>query len=419
MNVLEKQYKLRVLIFSQYYWPENFRINEMACSLKKEGHEVEVLTGKPNYPEGRFFAGYKGWGVIADSWKGIPIHRVPMLARGSKSSLKLALNYLSFVISGLLFSPWLLRKKKFGVIFIYAPSPILQAIPGIFLGWLKGCPVVLWVQDLWPESLSATGHIHNKFILQLVEYIVRFIYKNVDLLLVQSEAFISPVSALASGTPVIFYPNSVDEIFFAPPESNPPDIAGLSNGFSILFAGNIGNAQAVEVIVDAATLLKDYDDVHFVILGDGSRRDWMLQEVKKRELNNVYLPGRFPVETMPGLMQQASALLVTLKDKPTLRLTIPSKVQAYLASGRPIIACINGEGAKIINDAKAGIAVPAENAVALSEAVLTLYKMKPEERNNLGVNGRSYYEQHFSQDKLISELINYFELVCHEKKEKK
>lgn len=409
---------MNILIVTQYYWPESFRINDVAKALSEKGIIVDVLTGKPNYPQGTVYNGYREWGLQQEVSDGIDIHRIPLLSRG-KGGLRLALNYLSFVISGLLFSPWLLRKKKFDVIFVYAPSPILQALPAIFIGWLKGCPVVLWVQDLWPESLSATGYVQNKCILKLVEYVVRFIYKHVDLLLVQSEAFAASVSALASETPVKFYPNTVDEIFCVPSESNAPDIVGLSSGFSVLFAGNIGSAQAVEVIVDAATLLKGYDDIHFVILGEGSRRDWMLQEVEKIELRNVNMPGHFPVETMPGLMQHASALLVTLADKPIFNLTIPSKVQAYLASGRPIIACLNGEGAKLVNDAKAGIAVPAENAVELSEAILKLYKMKIEERNDIGLNGRSYYEQHFSQDKLINQLVDYFESVVNEKKEYK
>lgn len=407
---------MKLLIISQYFWPESFRINEVAKTLQGKGIEVEVLTGKPNYPRGEMFDEYRAWGCQRETHQGIAINRIPLLARGN-SGWRLALNYLSFILSGLLFAPWMLRKKRFDVIFIYAPSPILQAIPAIFLGWLKGCPVVLWVQDLWPESLSATGHVRNRAVLKLVERVVRFIYRHVDLLLVQSRAFEAPVRVLASDTPIVYYPNSVDDTFAMPATDETPPVDGFGEGFSVMFAGNVGTAQAVEVIVEAAALLKEYADVHFVVLGEGSRWEWMRQEAQKRELNNLHLPGRFPVETMPGFMQKASALLVTLSDQEIFRATIPSKVQAYLAAGRPILACLNGEGASLVTAAGAGLAVPAEDGHALAEAVLRLYRMPPQEREAMGARGRLYYAQHFAHDMLVDQLIGHLRSAC-ERKEK-
>ncbi len=405
---------MRILILTQYYWPESFRINDIAKTLLEKGIEVEVLTGKPNYPKGDKFPGYESWGCRHEVHRGIHITRIPMLARGQRA-LRLVGNYLSFVISGLIFAPWMLRKKKFDVIFVYAPSPILQTIPAIFLGWLKGCPVVLWVQDLWPESLSATGFVKNKTALTLIGWVVRFIYRYTDLLLVQSRAFEAPVRALASGTPVAYYPNSVDDTFAMPITVDVPQVDGLGSGFSVMFAGNIGVAQAVEVIVEAAALLKEHTDIHFVVLGEGSRWEWMKQEVQKRELSNVHLPGRFPVETMPGFMQKASVLLVTLADQEIFKATIPSKVQAYLASGRPILACLNGEGANLVAEAGAGLTVPAEDAQALAEAVLRLYHMTAQERDAMGERGRLYCVRHFSHDKLVDELIEHLQSVCNQK----
>ena len=325
------------------------------------------------------------------------------------------LNYFSFIASGLVFAPWLLRKKKFDIIFVYALSPILQALPALFLGWLKDAPVIIWVQDLWPESLSATGYVRNTYILKVVEQVVRFIYRHADLLLVQSEAFIEPVIALASGTPVKYYPNSVDKVFCEPSTLTTPNISGLVGAFSVMFAGNVGSAQAVEVIIETASLLREYIDINFVVLGEGSRRDWMLQETKNRGLTNLYLPGQFPVESLPGLMQKASALLVTLADHEIFRLTIPSKVQAYLAAGRPILACLNGEGAILVEASGAGLTVPAENAQALAEAVLQLYRMPEQERGAMGAKGRLYFAQHFSHDMLMSQLINHFQSVVKTK----
>lgn len=406
---------MRILIFSQYYWPESFRINAVARTLIEKGIEVEVLTGKPNYPRGEIFPGYWAWGNQREIHDGITIHRIPLIARG-RGAIRLALNYLSFIVSGLIFAPWMLRRKKFDVIFIFGLSPILQAIPALLLSRLKGCPSVLWVQDLWPESLSATGNVQNRFVLKFVEQIVRWIYKNTDLLLVQSRAFEAPVRALASATPIVYYPNSVEDSFAAIACTEPPYVKGLGEGFSVMFAGNIGAAQAVEVIVEAATLLKDEPKIQFIVLGEGSRWEWMQLEVKKRGLDNLHLPGRFPVETMPAFMQKASALLVTLADKEIFRATIPSKVQAYLAAGRPILACLNGEGAALVMEAGAGLSVPAEDGRALADAVLKLYRMTPQEREVLGECGRLYYAQHFAHDMLVDQLIGHLQSVSTHKK---
>jgi glycosyltransferase involved in cell wall biosynthesis len=405
---MERQRSLRVLIVSQYFWPEDFRINEIAKTLLEKGIEVEVLTGKPNYPRGEVFDGYRAWGCQRDTYQGMDINRIPLLPRGG-GGWRLALNYLSFVVSGLIFAPWKLRQKKFDVIFVYAPSPILQAIPAIFLGWLKGCPVELWVLDLWPESMLATGHVKSRVIYKLVEQVVRYIYRHVDLLLVQSPAFVEPVRALASDTPIVYYPNSVDDTFALPPTAEAPQIDGLGEGFSVMFAGNIGTAQAVGVIVEAAALLKGYAEIHFVVLGDGSCREEMLQAVQQRDLTNLHLPGRFPQETMPAFMQKATALLVTLADRSIFEATVPNKIQAYLAAGRPIIACLNGEGARLVIEAGAGMATPAEDARSLADTILHMYGLSAGERDTMGENGRKYFREHFDHEKLVDALIGHLQ----------
>ena len=400
---------MRVLIFNQYFWPESFRINEIACALKARGHKVEVMTGKPNYPEGKFFAGYGAWGIKKESWRDIPIYRVPMLARGNRGAIKLALNYLSYIISGFLFAPWLLRKEKYDVIFVYGVSPIFQAIPASFLGWLKGAPVVLWVQDLWPQSAEATGYVKTPLILKLLEKLVQFTYKHTDLLLVQSKAFVGSVSKLAPNLPIVYYPNSVDKEFYSPQTISIPYIESLQSGFTVLFAGNVGAAQAMETIVVAADRLKKYSEISIVILGSGSKSDWVAEQIVEKKLTNLHLEGRFSVEVMPALMRQASALLVTLIDQPIFELTVPNKIQAYLAVGRPVIACLNGEGARIVAEAEAGVAVRGEDGEGLANAIVMLYEMPEVEREQMGVNGRAYFKQHFDEEMLTTELIKHFE----------
>lgn len=396
---------MRVLIVSQYFWPEGFRINEIGKTLVEKGVEVDVLTGKPNYPDGEIFTGYRMGGCQVEKFLGMNISRVPLFPRGKNSRIRLALNYLSFIFSGLIFGPWLKRKKKYDIIFVYGLSPLMLALPGLLIGRLKGVPIVIWVQDLWPQSLSATGYMNNRFILWLVEKVVRFIYKQADLLLVQSKAFVEPVSKLASGTPIKYYPNSVDGSFVAAPSGMTPSVKGLDKGFSVLFAGNVGAAQAVQVILGAADLLKDHEDIHFVVLGDGSARQWLLEQAEILNLKNLHLPGRFPLETMPGFMQQASVLLVTLADREIFAATVPNKVQAYLASGRPIVACLPGEGARLVVEAGAGVAVEPESSTALAKSILELYQMPASELDKMGHNGRAYYSEHFDHERLVDQLM--------------
>ncbi len=403
---------MRVLIISQYFWPENFSINSVAESLSKKVTDLEVLTGKPNYPKGKIFHGYRALGSQREVYEGITINRIPLLARGD-SNWRLALNYISFVVSGILFAPWLLRRKKFDVIFVYAPSPVLQAIPAIFVAWLKRCPLALWVQDLWPESLSATGHVQNRTILWLVGLVVRYIYRHTDLILIQSKAFEAPVRKLAPVALIRYQPNSVDAVFSTASE-NPisvPAVDGLDAGFCVMFAGNIGKAQGVSIIVETALLLKKHSEIHFVVLGDGSERERMLSEAQQKDLTNLHLPGSFPVASMPGFMDKASALLVTLVDKDIFATTVPNKVQAYLAAGRPILASMNGEGARLIEESGAGFASSAEDARALADNILKLYRLAADDRQKMGNNGREYYQKHFDHDLLIDQLIGYLQTV--------
>lgn len=406
---------MKILLITQYFWPESFTINQLAKSLAEKGYDIQVLTGKPNYPVGKIFSGYNAWDIQKETWENISIHRVPIIARGNKNAIKLAFNYLSYILSALLFAPLILR-KKYDVIFVYAPSPIFQVIPASFLGWLKNVPVVLWVQDLWPQSAEATGYVKSPFLLKMLEKFVKFSYAHTDLILVQSRAFIDPVSELAPKIPVLYYPNSVDKYFYTPKQLDIPDIDSLASDFTVLFAGNVGEAQSMETIVSAAEELLGYKDIKIVIIGNGSKINWMSKEIERKSLDNVFLEGRYPIETMPALMRKATVLLVSLTDQPIFGLTVPNKVQAYLAVGRPIVASINGEGARIINDAKAGFSVPAEDAKGLAEAILKMYRMSEEDRLQLGENGRKYFKENYDEDSLIHELIKHFEHVI--KKEK-
>lgn len=404
---------MRLLVFSQYFWPETFGINHLVSALVRARLQVTVLTGKPNYPDGQVFAGYTALGIQCEEHAGAHVVRVPLMPRGNSSSLRLAMNYLSFILSGYLVAPFILRGKPFDAVFVYALSPLLQALPAVFLAWLKRAPLVVWVQDLWPESLSATGFVRNRYTLCAVEAAVRYIYRHSDLILVQSEAFRAPVSRMVEDAGKIHYfPNSVDAI---PSPSNPEEIpsdelvSAIRNSFSVVFTGNIGTAQSVEMIVEVADKLRGHSDIRFFIVGSGSRADWLAAEIRHRNLENVVLTGRLPAAAMQTIFSAASALLVTLRDEPIFAYTIPSKVQAYLAAGRPIIASMNGEGARVVVAAGAGIACVAENSVALAEAVLAMEALTPQERAQLGENGKSYFSEHYEPQKLMEQLIGHLE----------
>lgn len=393
---------MNVLIFSQHFWPESFRINEVSLSLRAAGCAVSAFTGQPNYPEGRVFAGYRPWRLQVDHMDGLEILRVPLVPRGRGGALRLVANYLSFIISSVIFGPILLRRRRIDAIFVYGTSPILQAIGALFIGVLKGAKVILWVQDLWPESLVATGFVKNPLALSAISQIVRWIYRRSDMILVQSEAFVGQVAKMAGSTPVRYHPNP-GELSFQAPASGPAPVK-LPPGFNIVFAGNLGTVQALDTIVDAAEQLRDMADVRFVFVGSGSRGEWLADAVAARGLRNVSLVGRFPPTAMPSLLAQASALLVSLARSPILAQTVPSKVQAYLAAGRPIIASMDGEGARVVEEAAAGLGCPAEDSVKLAEAVRRLYSASQDERERMGRNGRRFYEEHFDPETLATEL---------------
>jgi glycosyltransferase involved in cell wall biosynthesis len=405
---------MKLLIVSQYFWPENFGINIVVDLLVRHGVEVTVLTGKPNYPDGKIFKGYTAFGTSREDYGHAEVIRLPIVPRGKKSPWRLAVNYTSFIVSGVLLGPWLLRRRRFDAVFVYAPSPILQAIPAVWLARLHRAALLVWVQDLWPQSLSATGYVKSGFLLKVVEWLVRQIYRCSDRILVQSRSFVKPVAKLTKYPDKIHYlPN------FGPQSSTASHVSqraiqlaqSLNESFTIVFAGNLGSAQGLDTIVDAARLLRSHADIKIVLIGSGSLDDWLGQQQVEHGLDNICIPGRFEPSDMPTIFAAASALLVTLRSDPAFDLTIPSKVQAYLAAGRPIIAALDGEGAQVINDSMAGLCTPAGDAEALASSILRLARMPVTEREEMGQAGRTYFERHFDPVVLIAELKTHLTLA--------
>lgn len=396
---------MKILIISQYFWPENFRINDLVFGLRERGHSITVLTGLPNYPSGKIYTGYGIFRNRKQCYFGANIFRVPIFPRGNGRSLRLILTYISFVINACILGPFYCR-KKFDVIF-FSYSPISEGIPAILLKFIKKIPIIYWIQDLWPDSLEATNIIKSRRVLNFIDLIIQFIYKMSNFILVQSQGFIPMICQKnVSQDKIIYFPNSAEDLYKPiSPNLNSPEGRMMANGFRIMFAGNIGAAQDFNTIIKAAEILKDYSEIHWIILGDGRMHSWVESEVKKMKLsNNFHLLGHFPIEKMPIFFSFADVMLVTLKDELIFSLTIPGKVQSYLACGKPIIAAIKGEGARVINEANAGIICIPEDPVSLSESILEMYNMPTKQRKIIGENGRKYFESNFERNILLDRL---------------
>jgi glycosyltransferase involved in cell wall biosynthesis len=372
-------------------------------ALRDEGCEVLVLTGQPNYPEGVSYKGYKWWSIGTEQHDGVTIFRIPLVPRGRGGAIRLALNYLSFVVFATVLSPWLLRAHSVDKIFVFGMSPILQAIPAVWLARLKKAALVTWVQDLWPDSLSAAGFVNNQKVLSAVSRVVSWIYRSSDLILVQSLAFVAPVQGMAGNTAVKYHPNPGD-FAFSETAGDQKCPVNFEPGFNVVFAGNMGTVQSLDTIVSAAEILRGEKSIRLVMVGSGSRVDWLKTEIERRNLTNVRLAGRFPLSSMPSIMANASALLVSLKKSQIMSQTVPSKVQAYLAAGKPIIASLDGEGARIVLEAGAGVAAPAEDAQGLANAIRDLKSKPAVELERIGLNARTYYEQNFEPHLLARKL---------------
>ncbi|MBX3622302.1 MAG: glycosyltransferase family 4 protein [Rhizobacter sp.] len=401
---------MRLLIVSQYFWPEGFRINDLVGELVSRGHEVTVLTGVPNYPDGQVFPAFMQEPEKFASYEGAPVVRIPMLARG-KGAPRLMLNYFSFMLSGLTFGAWRLRGKRYDAILMFATSPITSAIPAVLLRRLKRAPLLLWVLDLWPETLSAVGVVRAPWLLKCVGKVVSFIYRHCDLILAQSRAFFGNIENWSGDQSRIRYlPGWAEPIFDTDLVriECASEVSAFKDTFNVMFAGNIGDAQDFPSILAAADILRDRNDIRWLIVGDGRAADEVRREIARLELQDrVVMLGRHPVEKMPGFFRVASALLVSLKAEPIFSMTIPGKVQSYLAAGVPILGMLDGEGARVIEESGAGYSCNAGDAQMLAKCVDRLAAIDPAQRNEMGRRGRAYCKQEFDRGTLISRLENW------------
>lgn len=410
--------KKRILFVCQYFYPEVFRGNDIAFHWAEEGHEVHVVTGVPNYPDGVFHKGYGVFKKRQETIKGVHVTHLPIVPRGNDSKIMLMLNYFSYFIVACMYVLWkvfadsfkgfLGFKKSFEFDFVFCQqlSPVMMSLPAVLYKKLKKVLLYTWVLDLWPESLSAAGGISNKHILGFFDWFVKKEYKWSDKILTSSKSFDQSIRTYGDYKgKIVYYPQWSDgspSTPFLPPNYSLPEIL---SGFKVMFAGAVGEAQGMECNMQATLLTKERKDIKWVIVGDGRRLPWVQQFVKEHGLEETVLTlGRYPSETMPLFFEKADVMLVSLTDSPLFNLYAPAKISSYMASGRPIIACLNGEGAEVVKAAECGWLVAAGDAEGLAKLVIRLADENKETLNAKGACELKFYKENFDKEKCLSNL---------------
>jgi glycosyltransferase involved in cell wall biosynthesis len=407
---------MRICIFTNHFYPEDFKVNDIAFELAKKGYDITVVTAIPNYPQGKYYRGYSLFKRRKETVNTVEVIRLPVIPRGKGKSLNLILNYVSYFISVLVFTCFHALTNKYDAVFVHLTSPFFIGLPAVLLKRRQRIPLVFWVLDLWPESLTAAGGITNKYILNSQIKLVQYVYGNCDKILIGSRGFKRSICEKGDyADKIVYFPNWADTVVQDQGKHFDPirfkqyfDI--IDKSFVILFAGNLGEAQNIECVINAAGKIKSNTAIKFVFLGDGRRKEESQRKAEQLGLaQTVFFLGRYPLDTMPVFMQKADVLLVSLKDEPVFNLTVPQKVQFYMSQGKPILAMLNGDGAELVHEAQCGIAVPANDSAALLSAIDKCYRMPKEELQTLGTNGKEYYKNHFTQEQRIEQLSGLFE----------
>lgn len=397
------QQKKHILVLSQYFYPEPFRINDMCAEWVKRGYEVTVLTGIPNYPYGKFYEGYGYTKKRKEHWNGMDIIRIPLIPRG-KSSVGMVCNYLSFVVSGFFWQ--LFTNIKADYVFMFEVSPMTQALVGVWYAKRRKIPCYLYVQDLWPENVEIVTGIHNKLVLGPIGKMVDYIYKNCNKIFATSESFVKEIVKRGiEEEKVEFWPQYAEEFYQPYPKEKVH-----KDEFVIAFTGNIGYAQGLDILPEVATILKDQGcQVLFKIIGDGRYKEEFIREIASRDVEEMFeVVGRQPAEDIPHLLAECDAAFLSFMDNPLFAKTIPAKLQSYMACGMPIIASATGETKRIVEEAMCGVCCLIGDAISLAEEIRKLAEEKEPGNYNWGENARQYSEKNFNKEILMNYIDRYF-----------
>ena len=402
---------MKILFVCQYFYPEVFRGNDIALHWAEDGHEVHVVTGIPNYPDGVFHQGYGWFKKRHEVVNGVRVTHLPIIPRGN-NKIMLMLNYFSYFIVGWVYMLFHALFHKYDRVFVQQLSPVMMSAPGVLYKRIRKTPLYTWVLDLWPESLTAAGGINNKYVLAFFKHYVKSEYKHSDKILISSRSF--EKSILEYGDykdKIVYYPQWSD----ASPNDNVnknDTLPELPEGFKLMFAGAVGEAHGFECTMEAARLTKEQKEIKGVIVGDGRKLEWVREYVKEHGLEEtVYTLGRFPAEAMPWFFGQADVMLVTLSDDPLFKLYAPAKISSYMAAGKPIVAVLNGEGAEMIRDAGCGWTLAAGDAEGFAKLAIDLSRKDASELAAKGANAAKYYDEHFVKEKCLKKLDDLMGIV--------
>lgn len=392
-----------ILVIAQYFYPEQFRINDICTEWVKKGYEVTVITGIPNYPQGKYYPGYSLFKNRKEIYNCINVIRIPLVPRGN-SKIMLALNYVSFVISGFFWQ--LFTKIQADYVFIFEVSPMTQALPGVWYAKKRNLPCYLYVQDLWPENVEIITGIKNKYIINSIGKMVDYIYSNCSKIFATSPSFVNAIRSRGVAEDKVEYWPQYAEDFYRPMEPSISTEIPNDEYFNIVFAGNIGEAQGLDVLPKTAELLKEQTSkVRFNIIGDGRYKDELIKLVNDSEVSDYFnfIP-RQPSSKIPEFLASSDAAFLGLSDSPLFQMTIPAKLQSYMACGIPTVASAAGETAKIIEESNSGLCGVPGNPHILAENILKLINYDEHGLEVMRVNARNYYNDNFDKKKLLNQM---------------
>lgn len=397
--------KKHILVVSQYFYPEQFRINDICTEWIKRGYKVTVLTGIPNYPQGKFYEGYDLKHKRTEEWNGIKIIRIPLIARGT-NSISLVANYLSFVVSGHIWKCF--TKVKADYVFTFEVSPMTQALIGVWYAKKHNIPHYLYVQDLWPENVEVVTGIHSLFVLKPIGRMVNYIYKHCDEIFATSPSFVKAIHERGISELKIHYWPQYAEEFYRPLEQKTTVPLLDEDIFKIIFTGNIGYAQGLNILPKTAEILKKNGcKVQFYIVGDGRYKEEFIKDICQRNVADIFkFIDRQPAERIPELLAASDVAFLSFMDNPLFEKTIPAKLQSYMACGMPIIAAASGETKRIIEEAECGRCSKIGQAEELAE---NIKKMMCLNLHEMQTKSRKYFQEHFDKQMLMNQMETFFE----------
>lgn len=403
--------KKHILVVSQYFYPETFRINDMCLEWVKRGYKVTVVTGIPNYPMGKTFKGYGITKKRHEVWNGIEIYRIPLIPRGS-GSLGMIANYLSFMVSGMLAGK--MKNIKADLVFSFEVSPMTQVMTGISFAKKLHVPHYLYVQDLWPENVITVTGIRNPLIIKPIDKMVDYIYKNSDQIFATSPSFVEAIcnrKVAVNREKVHYWPQYAEEFYKPIDKSIAKEVAaayGIPNddSFKIIFTGNVGTAQGIDILPQTAELLKN-ENIKFVIIGDGRYLEKLVSDIKSRQLEKMFIfVARQPAEKIPVLLSACDVAFISFADDELWKMTIPAKLQSYMACGMPIIAVADGETKRIIEEAKCGWVCKMGDSRGLKNTIHEVMKIDLQEMMK---HSLCYYNNNYKKEKVISKIMDYLD----------